>query len=616
MRKYLLPLFLLILFTTFSYAQWSELEEVPSDIDTGGAIAYGGGYVWCIVGDRTDDFLAYDINESYWEEDLEYIPEMIDSAGAIAYDSRQSRRIFVAANGEIADWDQLFVYTKYLSTGWEGEWNISETGINRIFLPDEECGPGVSLAFQPVNSISIAGWLYLLKGGRTKKFYRMAFPYINDNPFGFFPPEDSQISKNSLVFDWEFVNEATKYQFQLAKTTSFDSPIIDTLILETEFNPPIEMLENGIYYWRIRFKRNLKRYEWSAWSRSMKFILANSGRPRVVYSYPSDKSILATNRLIIDWEPARRIVLYQAQIDNDSSFFSPIIDTVIDKSELGIKLVNGKYWWRYRFLSEGGQWSGWSRTSSFELQQGWEELPDILTEVYSGGALCFNKCEDERAPGESLFAFVGNGNRTFYCYSIGSRSWGERTSTPMPQNDGSSITRGRGGLKLFTIFGISSSIYTHYNYNVFGNTWSDKDELPEIPGAGASITCNQEAQDAYLVIGGGNDGFYINRHPSEEEEGGSQSTKVIPHSKKSKFVAYPDRFEIHYSTSFSFPVKIQVYNFLGERIKALLSEKVEKGEHQVVWDKTDNFNRKVAAGVYIIAIDKENKPERLKVIIR
>jgi len=57
----------------------------------------------------------------------------------------------------------------------------------------------------------------------------------------------------------------------------------------------------------------------------------------------------------------------------------------------------------------------------------------------------------------------------------------------------------------------------------------------------------------------------------------------------------------------------EIYNLF---ISNTASENIGKGEQQIIWNKTDNSNRRVADGVYFIAIEKENKPERVKVIIR
>jgi len=182
---------------------------------------------------------------------------------------------------------------------------------------------------------------------------------------------------------------------------------------------------------------------------------------------------------------------------------------------------------------------------------------------------------------ESLFALVGGGQRQFYCYLIGQNTWSERASSLLDQNDGSSITSGRKGRRLYAIFGTSTSIERHYKYGISSNLWYPEDDLPAILGSGASITCDPIRDDAYLVIGGGRDGFYINTSPSEEEEEGPQSQEAIPISPKSRISFAKDRLIIHYSTDAPSRVKIQIYDLAGRLIKTLFNENVQKGEYQV-----------------------------------
>ncbi len=50
-------------------------------------------------------------------------------------------------------------------------------------------------------------------------------------------------------------------------------------------------------------------------------------------------------------------------------------------------------------------------------------------------------------------------------------------------------------------------------------------------------------------------------------------------------------------------VKIIIYDILGRKIKELIDGKVCSGEHKITWDKTDNKNQKVAAGVYFCRLE-------------
>jgi hypothetical protein len=196
MFKYILTILLLILPITLLHARWDSLEVVPESVYAGGGIAYGGGYVWCIIGDDSDCFYAYDIAGDSWITWLEDMPDWITGAGAIAYESNWHRRIFVAAKID-GDFDQLFVYTRDSANTVDGEWNEEEISLPHF----RECGPGVSLAYQPVaryyKPIQYSGgWLYLLLGGGEKRFYRRWFPVI-------FSPADTNIWPRGVSYDWE-----------------------------------------------------------------------------------------------------------------------------------------------------------------------------------------------------------------------------------------------------------------------------------------------------------------------------------------------------------------------------------------------------------------------------
>ena len=51
------------------------------------------------------------------------------------------------------------------------------------------------------------------------------------------------------------------------------------------------------------------------------------------------------------------------------------------------------------------------------------------------------------------------------------------------------------------------------------------------------------------------------------------------------------------------PVRLTVYNILGQEIKSLTNEKQQPGRHTVYWDGTDDYSRPVASGVYFYRLE-------------
>jgi len=63
--------------------------------------------------------------------------------------------------------------------------------------------------------------------------------------------------------------------------------------------------------------------------------------------------------------------------------------------------------------------------------------------------------------------------------------------------------------------------------------------------------------------------------------------------------------------SYSIPqpgnVELAVYNIKGQKVKTLVCEKKEAGQHQVIWDGSDRDNRPVASGVYFYTLQISNQ---------
>ncbi|MFQ5584264.1 MAG: choice-of-anchor B family protein, partial [Calditrichia bacterium] len=69
---------------------------------------------------------------------------------------------------------------------------------------------------------------------------------------------------------------------------------------------------------------------------------------------------------------------------------------------------------------------------------------------------------------------------------------------------------------------------------------------------------------------------------------------------------YPNPFNpttvIRYSIPRNSFVDISIYNTLGQKIKSLVAEKQEAGEHQVEWDATDDWGIRVSSGIFFYRV--------------
>jgi len=69
---------------------------------------------------------------------------------------------------------------------------------------------------------------------------------------------------------------------------------------------------------------------------------------------------------------------------------------------------------------------------------------------------------------------------------------------------------------------------------------------------------------------------------------------------------YPNPFNPSTKISFSLPeaatVTLEVYNILGQKVVTLFSGDLPAGYHNMKWDATDNFGRRVGSGVYLFKL--------------
>ncbi|MBT4576705.1 MAG: T9SS type A sorting domain-containing protein [Candidatus Cloacimonetes bacterium] len=83
---------------------------------------------------------------------------------------------------------------------------------------------------------------------------------------------------------------------------------------------------------------------------------------------------------------------------------------------------------------------------------------------------------------------------------------------------------------------------------------------------------------------------------------------------------YPNPFNPETTISFSIiestkNTEIVIYNLKGQKIKTLVNEVLSAGNHWVVWDGTDDYDKKVSSGVYLYKMEVGNYLETKKMIL-
>ncbi|MBC8415875.1 MAG: T9SS type A sorting domain-containing protein, partial [Candidatus Cloacimonetes bacterium] len=100
---------------------------------------------------------------------------------------------------------------------------------------------------------------------------------------------------------------------------------------------------------------------------------------------------------------------------------------------------------------------------------------------------------------------------------------------------------------------------------------------------------------------------------SEQEE--EPSSNIIP-ACVTLHRNYPNPFNPTTTISFSIPeeskVDLSVYNIKGQKVKSLVKESFESGNHSVIWDGNDDTGKPVSSGVYFYKLNVNGKSEAVK----
>lgn len=82
---------------------------------------------------------------------------------------------------------------------------------------------------------------------------------------------------------------------------------------------------------------------------------------------------------------------------------------------------------------------------------------------------------------------------------------------------------------------------------------------------------------------------------------------------------YPNPFNPSTKIYFDLPkdvfVTINIYNLKGNLVKTILKQNIKTGNHEAIWNGTDDFGRKVSSGVYIYSIQTKNFTQSKKMIL-
>ena len=95
--------------------------------------------------------------------------------------------------------------------------------------------------------------------------------------------------------------------------------------------------------------------------------------------------------------------------------------------------------------------------------------------------------------------------------------------------------------------------------------------------------------------------------------------ELMPVSSFSMAPNYPNPFNgqttIEYHLEESGDIELAVYNMQGQKVRQLVSGRVQNGSHRFTWDGRSESGGDVASGLYIIRLQVQNRQISQKVML-
>lgn len=180
------------------------------------------------------------------------------------------------------------------------------------------------------------------------------------------PNDGALFSNGDVNFAWGAATDGNTYQIQIAKSSTFGMPVVDSTGAAGVLTYSASDLPDGKYFWRVRAVNTANTN--GTWSLVRSFTIDTTPPPAPVLSSPANNAILRAAPKYI-WKAVSGAVRYQLQYDDDADFS----DALYTSGELipvaGATSISftpdpaqdlGAYFWRVRALDSAGNWGDYS----------------------------------------------------------------------------------------------------------------------------------------------------------------------------------------------------------------------------------------------------------------
>jgi hypothetical protein len=207
------------------------------------------------------------------------------------------------------------------------------------------------------------------------------------------PVHGSSTTDTTPMLTWIAMPGAITYHVQLDDDSGFGSPEYDTDVSAPGLSVQINDLLLGTYYWRVQVMTTASDPAFGAYTPAKLFSVTLPALPAPVIIGPANNALITTQQPELEWTNPNEAstIRYWVQVDNNSNFASPEVDTW-ESNALATSLAvsvptDGTWYWRMRIENTTGAMGPYSAVRIMKVDTTPPAAPILLSPADGGGSV-------------------------------------------------------------------------------------------------------------------------------------------------------------------------------------------------------------------------------------